>query len=216
MISYRKLFSFITNVLIIIFTLIGTIIMFTHSGNGTGLTSSGIGNFKYFTVLSNEFCGIVAILQLRRDLWGDGKRLTKTKLVAASCVTLTFLVVVCFLAPAYPDLNLYQHANLWFHLIVPLVAIADFLIMKTDGKIPFLATLLAAVPSAVYGYAYLINILLNGVGAWPDTNDWYGFLNWGAFASVAIFMGIVFANWLAAVILRFLSNLTNQRKRKKH
>ena len=41
------------------------------------------------------------------------------------------------------------------------------------------SALIAVIPMIVYGTFYLGNILLNGRGEWPDTNDWYGFAMWG-------------------------------------
>jgi len=32
----------------------------------------------------------------------------------------------------------------------------------------------------LYGAAYLFNIMINGKGTWPDTNDRYGFLDRGS------------------------------------
>ena len=60
---------------------------------------------------------------------------------------------------------------------------------------PFKYTFIAAIPSLIYGNFYLANCLINGVGEWPETNDWYGFLNWGYPVGIAIFAGVVLMNW---------------------
>ena len=60
----REYALIIFNILIVIFVAIGTIVMLNNHDSATGLTSEGIENFKYFTVLSNIFCGIVALLYL--------------------------------------------------------------------------------------------------------------------------------------------------------
>jgi uncharacterized protein (DUF486 family) len=47
--------------------------------------------------------------------------------------------------------------------------------------------------------------MVNGIGEWPDTNDWYGFLNWGWPVGIAIFVFVILLNWGVAVLLRFLN-----------
>ena len=70
----RSIFSVILNILIVVFAAVGTVIMLSNQGDGTGLASSGITNLKYFTVLSNEFCGITAALWLVFFLLGKKRR----------------------------------------------------------------------------------------------------------------------------------------------
>lgn len=205
----RRVIVKILNILIAAFALIGTAIMVSHHGSGTGLSSSGVENLKFFTVLSNEFCGIVASLWLIFDIFGK-KLPVIFKLMAASSVGLTFLIVATFLAPMYPDLNLYENSNLWFHLILPLTAVLEFLLMKTQEKIPFRYAVISALPALVYGIGYLANILINGKGIFPDTNDWYGFLNWGYAVGMVIFAVIVLMQFGMAVLMRALNNKLNK------
>ena len=190
--------------MIILFTVIGTVIMLTKPGDGTGLMASGAENLKYFTVLSNELCGIVAVMRLFALLKGRQQDFILLKFVAAAAVGLTFLIIVAFLQPMYPEINMFQRANLWFHLIVPLTAMLEFVLLDAE-KLTFRSTFAAAIPSLVYGFGYLINILVNGVGSWPNTNDWYGFVNWGLPVGIGIFAAVVIMNWGIACILRFLN-----------
>ncbi len=209
--DHRNTVSVILNIIIVIFAVIGTVIMISHKGNGSELSSSGISNLKYFTVLSNEFCGIVAALWLVFSFLG--KRFPALlKLMAVSAVALTFLIVAAFLAPMYPDLNLYENANLWFHLILPLAAMLEFILLKTQQRIPFKYAVFSALPALVYGIGYLVNILINGKGEWPDTNDWYGFLNWGYPVGIAIFAVIVLMNFGMAALMRFVNNIHGKRE----
>ena len=205
----RSIFSVILNILIVVFAAVGTVIMLSNQGDGTGLASSGITNLKYFTVLSNEFCGITAALWLVFFLLGK-KFPPVLKLTAASAVVLTFLIIAAFLAPMYPELDLYENANLWFHLILPLTAVLEFIILRTDEKIPFRYTVISALPALIYGIGYLANILLNGKGEYPDTNDWYGFLNWGYPVGIAIFAAIVLMDFAMAVLMRAVNNRINK------
>lgn len=202
--------SITLNIVIVLFTVIGTCVMMASSANGTGLTTSGLRNLKYFTVLSNEFCGIVALIWLIFRL--NHKKLpVLLKFMAAAAVGLTFIIVAAFLAPMYPELNLYQGGNFWFHMIIPLTAMAEFITIRIEEPIPFRYTIISAIPSLIYGFGYLVNILINGIGEWPDTNDWYGFLNWGYPIGFVLFAFNVLMNWLMACLIRFLNKKVNQK-----
>ena len=228
------------NGLIVAFTLLGIGIMLYKNGNEGGLlSSSGWENFKYFTVLSNVYCGITAgVFLIRLVVHARGKdkltvekkadtdgptavleRKTQSsdyplwllimKLAAAAAVTVTFLVVACFFGPLYTYPVLYKGSNLWFHLIIPLLGMIEFCLL--EGEIPFRMTFLTGAPALVYGCFYLGNILINGKGDWPDTNDWYGFMNWGFGVAMVIFAVIVLTSWGAACLLRFINRKVNHR-----
>lgn len=208
------------NVLIFAFTLLGLGIMLYLNGTDGGLLSSaGWENLRYFTVLSNLFCGIVAGIYLLLQLFCN-KRISPApversllspawmmtlKLSAAAAVTVTFLVVACFFGPLYGYRYMYLGSNLWFHLIIPLLGMIEFCLL--DGTIPFRMTFLAGTPALVYGCFYLGNILINGKGEWPDTNDWYGFLNWGWGPAFVIFAVIILTSWGTACLLRVINKL---------
>jgi hypothetical protein len=200
----REVLEYVLNVIIVIFAGIGTYIMFKKPEAGGVLVSNGFANFKYFTVLSNAFCGIVAALRLIFGLMHKDFSVA-LKLMAASAVTVTLIVVGGVLAPLYPDLDMYAGSNLYFHLIVPIFAIIECVIMANEEKIPFKYTLYSAVLPLLYGNYYIGNIMVNGIGEWPDTNDWYGFLNWGWPVGIAIFVFVILLNWGVAVLLRFLN-----------
>ena len=204
-ITKRQVISIILNCLIIAFTVAGTVVMLTPrmSAEGAVLASRGWKNLRYFTVLSNEFCGIVSILWLVQNI--RGKTFSALlKLMAVASVGLTFVIVAFFLAPMNPHLNLYQGGNLWFHLIVPVTAMIEFVVLDTD-RLPVKQTLIAALPSLIYGLGYLVNILINGKGEWPDTNDWYGFLTWGYPTGFLIFGFIFLMNWVIACLMQLLN-----------
>lgn len=204
----REYVLIILNILIVIFVVIGIVIMLNNHDSATGLTSDGIENFKYFTVLSNIFCGIVAFICLIYR-FKEKKINILLKLMAASATGLTFIIIAAFLQPMYPDLNLYEGGNLFFHLIVPLIAMIEFLLIRTE-PIPFRYTFISAILALIYGTGYCLNILINGKGVWPDTNDWYGFLNWGWPVGLTIFAFIVFMDWIMACLLRFLNRMISR------
>ena len=201
----KRKIAFILNLLVIAFAVIGTILMLFFRGNNEELLAEGIENYKYFPVLSPEFCGIIAVVSLVWSLRGKPQPML-AKLMAAAAVGLTFLVIIAFLGPLYGLLKMYRGANFFFHLILPLTAMAEFVLCPGDAAepvtIPFWWTFLTMIPVAVYGAFYLGNCMINGIGEWPHTNDFYGFLNWGLPVGLVIFAGIMLAIWGIACVLR--------------
>lgn len=193
----------ILNLIIIILVVAGVLVMLKNSVSATGLTASGWANLKFYTVLSNIFAGVVALLQVIRD-FKDRHYLRVLKLAAAAAVALTFIVVAAFFGPLYGWINLYQGSNLFFHLIVPVLCFFEFIFSGDEGSISLKHCAIASLSTVVYGIAYIINILINGIGEWPESNDWYGFLNWGFLTGFIIFAGIVAANFGISCLLRKL------------
>lgn len=209
----------VLNLAIVVIGMIGTYIMMTgKGGDGSGLTASGIENLKFYTVLSNLLCtgvaawGFVHFIRDRKSIVLP-RALMLAKLISASAVGLTFLIIAAFLAPLYRELNLYSGSNLYFHLVIPLIAMVEFLML--EGEIPFRYAVISAVPTFLYGMCYLINILVNGVGTWPDGNDWYGFVNWGLPIGLVIFLVITLMSFGIACLLRGLNRLAARLCRQK-
>ena len=210
--NIREDISAAINVMIIIFAATGTGIMIDQPGNSGVFSTTGLANLKYYTVLSNELCLIVAVIWTVFYVF-DKRSFTLLKLIASSAVSLTFVIVSCFLGPLYPDLDMYAGGNRYFHLIVPILGMLDFILLETKGKVPFKYTFIAALTSLIYGSVYLGNIFINGMGGeWPDTNDWYGFLNWGLPAALLIFLVIVICNFAIACVLRWINILINKER----
>ena len=197
----------ILNLIIVIFAVIGIILMLTSEAEEGALQSSGLENFKFYTVLTNVFCGIVALIYLvcifaKKDI---GK-MAALKLAAVCGVAITFAVVAFMFGPLYGFPNFYKRGNLYFHLLLPVTAMIEFLFIKRK-RLPFRYTVFAAIPTLLYAIGYLLNILINGIGGpWPDTNDFYGFLNWGWPVGIAIFTGIPLTAFGVANIFRAISN----------
>lgn len=175
---------------------------FGWGGQGGLLLARGIGAFKYFTVLSNVFSGIVSgwvAFSLARGRAASRWQCT-LKLSATTCVALTFLVVAVFLGPPMGWLPMYMGANLWLHLVLPLAAIVEFCLFE-QGELQPRADLLALIPVALYGIGYAANVLINGVGEWPQKNDFYGFAQWGLDKTPLVIAVIAAVTWLMARII---------------
>ena len=203
----HKTFEIILNLIIVIFTVIGIILILTSEAEEGALQSSGIENFKFYTVLTNVFCGIVAsVFLVVKILKKDTEKIRVLKLAAVVGVAITFAVVAFMFGPLYGFLQFYKRGNLFFHLLLPVTAMIEFIFIRRK-KIPFKFTVFAAIPTLLYGIGYLLNILINGIGGpWPDTNDFYGFLNWGWPVGIAIFTGIPLTAFAVACLFRAISN----------
>ena len=203
----RSISEIIFNLIIVGLTVVGIVLMLTGKAEEGALQSSGIENFKFYTVLTNVFCGLVAAVYLLFILLKkDADKIRVLKLAAVCGVAITFAVVAFMFGPLYGYPQFYKRGNLFFHLLEPLTAIVEFILIKRK-KIPFKYTVIAAVPTLLYGMGYLLNILINGVGGpWPDTNDFYAFLSWGWPVGIAIFAVITLSAFGVACIFRSISN----------
>ena len=203
----QKTAEIILNLIIVGLTAAGIILMLTGRPEEGALQSSGIENFKFYTVLSNVFCGIIALVQLIFILLKkDTDKIRVLKLAAVVGVAITFAVVAFMFGPLYGYPQFYKRGNLFFHLLEPLAAIAEFILIRRE-KMPFRYTVFAAIPTLLYGIGYLLNIMINGIGGpWPYTNDFYAFLSWGWPVGIAIFTGIPLTAFAVACVFRAISN----------
>lgn len=173
-----------------------------YRGGGT-LSSRGFWSLKYFTVLSNLFCGCSALLWLFLRKNRSHNELTSfLKFSSSMAVFITFLVVLFFLGPLFGFHAMYAASNLWFHLIIPLTAVTEFIFFPEyePGKKEIM---LSVIPLLLYGTAYMLNILINGI----ERNDWYGFGLWGIPAGILMFLILCLIHLLLALLLSRLSRM---------
>jgi len=173
------------------------------------LSASGLANLKYFTVISNLMEALAALVMsawLIRSIRGRARPLSRPmrllNYAAATSVGLTFTVVATFLGPLYGYANMFSGANLWFHLVVPVAAVFNFCVLDPSGPIPLRDVGIAILPMLVYGIFYTANVLINGIGAWPNTNDWYGFAAGGIGTIPIVFTAITLADLAIALLIR--------------
>lgn len=199
----RKITRKAVNIFIVI-AVAGSWLAMALYGQGT-LAENGFGNLKYFTVLSNLLEGAASVIWLVMSGRDESAKIKaeRLKYVAASAVMLTFTVVMGFLGPLYGYGSMFTGANLFFHLIIPLVAAAE-VIFLSDAEYTASDNALTVIPPLVYGTVYLLNNIVNGIGEWPDTNDWYTFLAWGYPAGIGTFAVICAVTWLLGLLMRKL------------
>ena len=202
----KKTIRIILNAVIVLMVF-GVWILSFFFWRDSALGGSGWEDLKYFTVESNLFVGVVALAWLLSCAFGRQRArwLTVMKYISTAAVFVTFSVVVLFLGPLYGYGRMYYGANLFFHLLIPLLAIADFVFFE-EGDISLRDSFLAMIPPLVYGVGYLTNCIVNGVGSWETVrNDWYSFLEWGYAVGAAIFVVICLISWGLGLSLRTLN-----------
>ena len=183
---------------------LGSWIAIFVSASGT-LMHNGINSLKYFTVLSNLFEGAASFIWLvsTRKNGKASYRAELLKYIAAAAVGLTCVTVLVFLGPLYGYPAMFAGGSLYMHLLTPLAAIAEIIFLsdhtytRKDNRLVILSPL-------IYGAVYLCNNLINGIGEWPDTNDWYLFLTWGYPVGIFIFAVICAVTWLLGLAMRKL------------
>ncbi|MCR4735247.1 MAG: hypothetical protein K5829_09620 [Treponema sp.] len=206
--------AFILNLIIFIFTLFATISMiigFNFMDNTKVLSATSFKAFKYFTVDSNVFAGIISLVYLIYELSPASKkkdRLPKAlyilKLAATTGVTLTMMVTVFFLAPRTTTTYFayFKNSNLFMHLLTPLLCIISFIFFEAGEKTKFPLSLSGIIPMLLYALYYMPNILLHlENGKTSHTYDWYGFLD-GGLSTIWFVIPLLFSiTWLFSIAL---------------
>lgn len=199
--------SKIIDIIIFILTLLASIIMFTGfkfmHGIEPVLESTKIGMLRFFTVESNIFMGIIALLFVLK------KELTKIdyilKLMSTSAVTLTFVVVFTYLGFIAKGgiVSLLQNSNLFFHLIIPVLSIINFIFFEKTDKLKSLKnSFYGIVPALLYSIYYMINILIHMEnGKISPVYDWYWFVQNGVWTSIIVVPIIFTLTYIISLVL---------------
>ena len=129
-------------------------------------------SFRYFTVLSNLFCALTALILLVAELFGAMPAWAVVlKYVGTAAVAVTLCTVFLYLLPATRSLEglLGSMPETIMHLITPVLAILSFLGFE-KGTMSAWAIPLAVLPVLLYGWLYLNRVVM--AGTW---RDFYGF-----------------------------------------
>ena len=129
-------------------------------------------NYRYFTVLSNLFCALTALILLIAELFGTMPAWAVTlKYAGTVAVTVTLLTVFLYLLPVSRSLEglLARWPETVMHLVTPALAIFSFLCFEKKGLSAWIIPL-GLVFVLLYGWLYLDRVV--AAKAWPDI---YGF-----------------------------------------
>ena len=173
--------NIVVNSLVVALTIVAVLLMFF--GDPNVLASSRWAAFKYFTIQSNVFAALAALLSLIYLIFKRKEEypgwLAVIKLVSTVGVAITFFVVIIYLGPIYTYPLLFQKANLFLHGIIPVIAMLAICITEPKMKLRFTMNLYSMFPVTIYGIAYLINVAVkNDYGNYKGA-DWYAFGTYG-------------------------------------
>ena len=214
----NKLFiaSFILNILTFLLVLVGVIVMITIGSKALGETNITV--FKYFTFQSNIFMGAVALVYAIYQLLiilNKRDKLPHVLLVfnhvGVTAVGLTFLIVIFFLAPGYGFDKMYNNANLFFHALVPIVAMINYMFLEKECSFKFLNTLFSIIPSLLYGIVYFI--VVASLNAYGDINiDFYMFGANGPLIGAFNFIAVMSIAYGFGVAIYFINRLVFKKR----
>lgn len=211
----RLKISILLNIIIVVFTIFASIVMFTGfkfmHGAEPVLESTKFGAFRFFTVDSNVFMGIASFAFMIEEiklLKGINKSINKKmyilKLMATTAVTITFLTVFLYLGPISKDgiPSMIQNSNLFFHLIIPVLSIITFVFFEKTNTISFKNTLFGIIPTLIYELYYLINILIHiENGKVSPLYDWYWFLQNGVWTAIIVAPFMLIVSYIVSIVL---------------
>ncbi|MBE6158667.1 MAG: hypothetical protein E7159_02460 [Firmicutes bacterium] len=213
--------ALIFNVIIILMNVFASVAMFCGfkfmSGYDLVLASNKLGMFRFFTVQSNLFMGIVALIFAIKEYkyLKDDKEISLSsyvlKMVATVSVALTFVVVFAYLGPVVKGglAALLMNSNLFFHLFIPVFSVITFIFLENDKKIDYKYTIYGLVPTFLYEIYYLSNILVhmenNSVS---PVYDWYYFVQNGVSSALIIAPIMLVVTYIITVVIWFANKKT--------
>ena len=175
------------NILIFVITAISFLFCFRKDGRWD--LRAGKKSLRFFTILSNLFCAVSALLWvLSSSYWA-----WLLKYVGTVAVTVTLLTVIFFLGPNMGYKPLFSGKDLYLHLCGPLLAIVSFCFMECQFALSFSLSLLGILPVIIYGFVYLVEVVIL-----KNWEDFYGYNKDGKWK---ISMAAMFAGGFAVCML---------------
>lgn len=206
--------SFVVNIIIFLLTIAASIIMFTgykFMGDEIVLEETKIGMLKFFTVDSNIFMGIMAAIFAVKEIniikgkkTEISSKIYGLKLMATTGVALTFLTVIAYLGPISEGgtPSMLKNSNLFFHLLIPVISIVNFVFFERTDKLVFKNSFLGLIPMFLYSIFYLSNVLIhmeNGIVS--PKYDWYWFVQGGVWQIIIVLPLMMGVTYLISLLL---------------
>jgi hypothetical protein len=213
--------SLVINILVVLMTIFASVVMFTGFRFMTGyepyLESTKIGMFRFFTVDSNILMGIVSLLFAIKEIQLLKGKIEEIpfkyyilKIISTSAVGLTTFVVFAYLGPIskYGTVSLLMNSNLFFHLIIPVVSILNFVLFEKTDKIKFRHTFYGILGTVAYEVYYIINVLVHMEnGKVSYVYDWYWFVQNGVWTAVIVAPLIILITYILTLIIWRLNKI---------
>ena len=147
--------------------------------DGNWSLNNGLRALRFFTLLSNLFCGLVSLL-MGLALLGS--------------------------VPRWPSLGyseMFRGRDLYLHLIGPVLAVVSFCFLERIYPLSFSASLIGLIPVALYGLFYLYKVVLCPEG--QRWEDFYGFNKTGKWP--ISFAAMLLGAFVICLLLRLLTRI---------
>ncbi len=206
--------NIISNSVITILVIVGFIIMWNTKDPNT-LSAGKWGSLKFFTVQSNILMAIGCVVSLFYLIFKKDKYplwVIALKISGLISVTITFMTTMLYLAPLMGLLAVLKGANLFFHLIVPLIAIAHYCLLEPKIKYPAWFLVFGASPVTIYGIAYLINVVVHNDFGNAKGADWYMFGAKGIGPGIGVLLGLIAIAIGLSMLFRLIHQKTKIKK----
>lgn len=214
--------SLVLNIIIVLLVILGSIFMFTgfkFMPSNSKLEAGSIEMFRYFTVDSNILAGIVSLVMIIYEIKLLNNKISTIpdtiyilKFISTSAVSLTFLTTAIFLTPQYGIYNLYSNTNLFFHLIVPLLAIISYISLENHNS-KYKYAILGIIPMFIYSIYYVSMIIVNlNNGGLTYKYDFYGFLRGNINNAYMVLPIMYLVTYLISLTLIKLNKVLNNKK----
>ena len=167
---------------IVIFVITAISILFCFRKDRHWDLQKGKKSLRFFTILSNLFCAISALLLVfSSSYWA-----WLLKYIGTVAVTVTLLTVMFFLGPNMGFKQMFSGKDLYLHLCGPLMAIVSFCFLERRYYLSFPLSLLGILPVIIYGFVYLFEVVIL-----KNWEDFYGYNKDGKWklSMVAMFAG---------------------------
>jgi len=188
------------NILIVIMTVVALTVVLAQlkfmKGYEERAELTGLQAFGYYTVQSNVFMAIVSFaLAIKEIKLLKGKieiipsKYYIFKMIAATAVGLTFFTVFIIFSILLKKglLMLLKNGNLFFHFIIPVTSILNFILFEKTDAIKFKHTFYGLIPTFLYEIFYISNVLLYMKdGKVSPAHDWYYFTQQGLLIVISI------------------------------
>lgn len=178
--SIRKCIAIIVNLIIAVDAIL---ISITGIVNGAGEGQLGTyiigwGYFKPYTMNSNIFTGLVALIvafcclvNINNEEILLPRLLMRTYLMGTTCLVLTFLIAALFLAPiqVIKDRNyfvMFSGDMFFFHFLNPLLATISLTVLLKGTRFSFVDRFIGMIPTVIYSIVYFVMVVV--IKYWDD------------------------------------------------
>ncbi len=162
-----NIFSLIFNIAIVGFVIYAALIMSVLDPYvyESGFTTAGFNFLVFFTAIANVLLGIAALINIPFNIISiaKGTKLNKAavvlKIIGTTCTTLTMIIALGYLGFVVEGGFTYitSGANLYAHIITPILALVSLIFFDKGGKIKFRYNFLSIIPVFGYSIYYIIS-----------------------------------------------------------